>query len=102
MKRPFWTDGIRFECQETGRCCTSRGEYGYIYVNDDDRQRLAAQLNLPVEEFTATYCRTTNGHAHLRNPEADCEFLDGKALAVVDGLTTRDMPNSAHEQALVL
>lgn len=85
MTAPFWKTGIRFECQETGRCCTSRGEYGYIYLTLDDRRRLAAHLGMATAHFTRRYCTTTDGHVHLKNPDRDCGFLDGKRCTVYEG-----------------
>lgn len=85
MPKPFWSQGIRFECQETGRCCTSRGEYGYIYLNLPDRRRLAAHLGLDTLRFTRLYCEKTDGHFHLKAPERDCPFLDGKRCSVYEG-----------------
>jgi Fe-S-cluster containining protein len=84
MAAPFWKNGIRFECQETGRCCTSRGEYGYIYLTLGDRRRLAAQLGLPTERFTRLYCEKTDGHFHLKHPDRDCRFLDGRRCTVYE------------------
>ena len=47
--RSFYQDGLRFECQGSGKCCLARGEYGYVYVTDKDRQRLADHLGLTLE-----------------------------------------------------
>lgn len=80
--RPFWRDGIRFECQETGRCCTSRGAYGYIYLTLEDRRRLGRHLGLATAAFTRRHCETTEGWIHLRNPDRDCPFLDGTRCSV--------------------
>ncbi len=82
--RPFWADGIRFECQETGRCCTSRGTYGFIYLTLADRKRLARHLSLTTTAFTRRYCATTDGWVHLKNPDLDCAFLDGKRCTVYE------------------
>lgn len=79
---PIIQGGVRFECQQSGKCCTSRGEYGYVYLTLDDRRRLAAHHDMETREFTRTYCAKTNGHFHLRNPELDCEFLDGRRCGV--------------------
>lgn len=82
---PFWSDGIRFECQETGQCCASRGEYGYIYLTGKDERRLAAHLDLSREKFRAQYCDFTDGWLHLKHPELDCGFLDGTCCGVYEG-----------------
>ena len=81
-KKQFWHDGLRFECQGSGKCCTSRGEYGFIYLTLEDRQRLAESLNLTTSAFTRTYCQKTEDHFHLKNPDQDCGFLKGRQCSV--------------------
>lgn len=81
----FWADGIRFSCQGTGKCCTSRGEYGYIYLTLKDRRRFAAHLKITTREFTRRYCDKTDGWFHLKHPERNCTFLDGKRCTVYEG-----------------
>ncbi len=81
-RRPFWRQGIRFECQMSGQCCTSRGEYGFVYLVGDDAERLAALLKLSPSELRAQHCDVTDGHLHLRDPEADCVFLEDGRCAV--------------------
>ncbi len=78
----FWESGLRFECQGSGHCCTSRGEYGYVYLTRDDRQQLAEHLELTPPEFMAKHCEVTEGHAHLKDPDKDCAFLEGKRCSV--------------------
>jgi Fe-S-cluster containining protein len=52
MKKPFWKDGIKFECQGSGGCCVSRGGYGYVWMTLEDRQRMAKTLGLKTATFT--------------------------------------------------
>jgi Fe-S-cluster containining protein len=84
MPKKFWSEGIRFECQGTGRCCTSRGSYGYIYFTLADRRRLAKKLGVATRKFTRDYCINTDGYFHLKFPEKDCQFLDGKKCTVYE------------------
>jgi len=79
-----WRDGIRFECQGSGKCCTSRGQYGYVYVTLEDRQRFAKYFKLPTAKFTKEYCGKHDGHYHLKNPESDCVFLKDKRCGVYE------------------
>jgi Fe-S-cluster containining protein len=81
-KQPWWRHGIRFQCQGSGKCCASRGSYGFVYLTLADRRRLAAFLNMPTREFTRRYCRKTDGYFHLTGPEPDCIFLAGKRCSV--------------------
>ncbi len=81
----FWQNGIQFECQGTGKCCMARGKYGYVYLTKQDRKRLAQFLNLPEAEFLNKHCTRKNGHWHLKNPDQNCAFLEGKQCTVYEG-----------------
>jgi Fe-S-cluster containining protein len=85
MRKTFWEDGIQFECQGTGRCCTSRGSYGYVYFSLNDRKRMARFLGISTLSFTRKYCKKTNGYFHLKNYKGPCEFLDGKSCSIYEG-----------------
>lgn len=85
--KEWWREGVRFECQGSGKCCTSHGQYGFVYLTPDDRKRMAKHLGLKTSEFTRKYCERTDGIWHLRerpdNP--DCLFLKGKRCGVYEG-----------------
>ena len=82
MALPILKEGVRFECQQTGARCTSRGEYGFIYLTKTDQRQLAEHLGLTVEAMAAQYCDTSDGHVHLKNPELDCKFLEDKRCTI--------------------
>ena len=82
---PLFRDGIRFECQETSKCCLSRGSYGYVYLTLPDRRRMAQVLGLKTSQFTRKYCEKTEGYFHLKNPDQNCQFLEGKHCSVYEG-----------------
>lgn len=84
MAKSFWSDGIRFECQGTGRCCVSRTGYGYVYFDLVDRRRLAKHLGVSTQSFTRKYCRKTGGHFHLKDFTGPCQFLKGKGCTVYE------------------
>ncbi len=83
--KPFWSEGIRFECQGTGRCCTSRGTYGFVYLTPEDEKRMAAHLKLTVAEFRKDHCGVTKGLRHLKAPDQDCEFLVNTGCSAYEG-----------------
>lgn len=85
MADPFWENGIRFECQGSGKCCTSRGSYGYVYLNLADRKRMAKHLKLDLATFTQKHCEMDEGHYFLKDPSKDCRFLEGKRCGVYEG-----------------
>lgn len=72
---PFWQEGLQFECQSSGNCCASRGEYGFVYLTDEDEVRLAAHLGLVLEDFRTLHTDVTGGYRHLKDPDRDCMFL---------------------------
>lgn len=85
----WWADGVRFSCQGSGRCCVSRGAYGYVYLTLEDRRRLAAALGLPTREFTRRYCAKTDGLVHLRDEGPDCRFLEEQRCGVYEARPTQ-------------
>ena len=85
MKNPWWKDGIQFECQGSGRCCMSRGSYGYVYFTLEDRRRIAKHLRIHTAAFTRKYCDQTNGYYHLKELSGPCSFLKDKACTVYEG-----------------
>lgn len=78
----FYENGLKFECQGSGKCCTSRGSYGYVYLTLGDRKRFAAHFKMKPADFTRKYCDKTDGYFHLKAPSADCQFLEGKRCGV--------------------
>lgn len=86
---PQFKEGIRFECQGSGKCCMSRGTYGFVYFSLEDRKRMAKSLGVSVAAFTKQHCAKTEGLWHLKNPEKDCVFLDGKRCTAYEGRPTQ-------------
>ncbi|MBC7795081.1 MAG: YkgJ family cysteine cluster protein [Clostridia bacterium] len=89
MGEVFYSNGLQFECQQSGQCCTSRDEYGFVYLTREDRKRLAEHLKLDVPAFIAEHCQTTDDQLHLRDPDRNCAFLDGKRCSVYDARPTQ-------------
>ncbi len=91
MPAPWWKDGIRFECQMSGRCCVSRGEYGHVYLTAEDRRRLATHFHLTVREFVKRYGRRKDGYVELRDPPgaAACVFFADGRCSVYEARPTQ-------------
>lgn len=86
----WWHSGIQFECQGSGRCCVSHGDYGYVYMTKSDRIRMAQALDLPTQEFTRKYCKKEEGLFHLIEGEGGaCAFLENKKCGVYEGRPTQ-------------
>ncbi|MBL7544755.1 MAG: YkgJ family cysteine cluster protein [Bdellovibrionaceae bacterium] len=79
-------DGLRFQCQGSGKCCTSHGEYGFVFLTLEDRRRFAKYLDISTRKFTSQYCEQRSGVWHLKedpkNP--DCMFLKNKKCSVYE------------------
>jgi Fe-S-cluster containining protein len=85
----WWHDGVRFECQGSGKCCVSRGQYGFVYVNLAERKKLAELKNLSLSDFTKTFCSKTGGWFHFKNPGSDCQFLQDNRCSVYEARPTQ-------------
>jgi len=69
--------GLRFECTGCGACCTARGDYAYVYLNDDEVGALADELRLSVREFRKKYTfKDELGWTQLRFEGETCVFLE--------------------------
>ena len=77
--------GVQFECQGSGKCCTSRGTHGYVYLTLKDRRRLAKFFNILTARFTREYCKKVGGWFVLDESKGDCRFLKGKRCSVYEG-----------------
>lgn len=68
----WYRDGLQFECTQCGDCC--RG-HGYVWVDTDEIERLAAHFGLEHQEFCQRYLRRVNGALCLLDkPNLDCIF----------------------------
>lgn len=91
QKDVWYAEGIQFECQGSGQCCVSHGEYGFVYVTAADRKRMAKLRGIPTSEFTKNFCLKDEGLFRLRDGVSDnpktpdakpCVFLVKKRCTV--------------------
>jgi Fe-S-cluster containining protein len=74
--RPWFKDGLRFECTQCGDCCT--GSPGYVWVNKEEIEALAAGLGIDVPAFERQYVRQVGARKSLvEYSNGDCVFFDG-------------------------
>lgn len=79
----WYRDGLRFEClPDCGRCCSRHSDYGYVYLEGDDAERMAEALGLDLAAFVERHTLEEDGHTLLRMRENECPFLDGTRCAV--------------------
>ena len=84
--------GLQWTCQGSGKCCVSRGEYGFVYLDLKDRQRFAKYLKISTQKFTSQYChKTDDGYFHLKQHknETECIFLKNNKCGVYQARPTQ-------------
>jgi len=81
-ERPWYHDGLRFACTECGDCCV--GEPGFVWVNKEEIETLAAELKLEVSQFEQMYVRRIGIRKSLKElSNGDCVFFDKKKRACI-------------------
>ena len=72
---PWYQDGLRFRCTQCGDCCT--GAPGYVWVNKEEIEAIAAELEMDVETFEDQCVRKVGVRKSLKEfPNNDCVLLD--------------------------
>jgi len=81
-EKPWYADGLRFQCTECGKCCT--GAPGYVWVTEDEIAAIANHLNLSIEKFSRDYLRYVDGKYSLKEHSQtfDCVFLKDKKCRI--------------------
>ena len=75
---PWYQDGLRFQCTQCGNCCT--GAPGFVWVNQEEIEKLAALVEMTLEDFSARYVRAVGVRKSLiEHDNGDCVFFDNKA-----------------------
>lgn len=71
----WYEDGLAFKCTGCGKCCT--GGPGYVWLSEDDIERLAKHLELSRADFLKNFTRQVGSHISLREDPKnyDCIFL---------------------------
>lgn len=74
-KKPWYANGLKFECTQCGRCCG--GAPGFVWVNASEIAAMAEENgSASVEEFEDEYVRKVGARKSLREFEnGDCVFL---------------------------
>src|SRR4051794_28412097 len=77
-EQPWYAEGLSFSCTCSGNCCT--GGPGFVWISDEEVDRLAEHLGLSRAQTLEKYCRTIGRGISLkesRTPQGnyDCVFL---------------------------
>ncbi len=74
----WYADGLDFTCTQCGNCCT--GGPGFVWISENEIQRLADFLHLDVLSTLKKYARRVGGRVTLKEKlnhgSHDCIFLD--------------------------
>jgi hypothetical protein len=75
---PWYAEGLRFHCTACGHCCT--GAPGYVWITDEEIERMARHLGMPVARFMRQNVRRVGRRLSLvERKNGDCVLLkDGK------------------------
>lgn len=79
---PWFEKGLRFSCQPgCMRCCC--GAPGNVFITDEECRRIAAHLNISVQEFDDLYVRhySSGKQSLAERSNGDCVLLDGKGCS---------------------
>lgn len=83
MKRPWYAEGLRFECTRCAACCT--GDPGHVWVTDAEVEALAAAKGMTVESFRERFLREVGDRSTINErPNGDCEMLNGKTCSAYE------------------
>lgn len=84
-------EGVRFQCQGSGQCCISRGEYGYVFLTLKDRQRFARHFGMSTSAFTRKNCSKLGPAYHLKEDpaRAECMFLKNNRCSAYEARPTQ-------------
>ena len=64
--RPWYADGLRFECQpDCGACCTNHDDYSYVYLDRPTERKIARHLELDLATFRKRFTALDEGHRVL-------------------------------------
>lgn len=76
-QEPWYKEGLRFKCTGCGDCCT--GAPGYVWVNQQEIDGLAALLGMKVDKFESKYVRRIGIRRSLVEfSNGDCVFFDNE------------------------
>ena len=78
IKKEVWySGGLRFQCTQCGDCCS--GAEGYVWVNQEEINAMAARIGMAPDAFEAKHVKRVGVRRSLKErPGGDCVLLDEK------------------------
>jgi len=83
-KKPWYADGVRFDCAQTGKCCTAHGKYNRVYLDDDEAAAVAKVLGITLAQLEEEHCWFEDGWRLVKFKDDACRFLEGKSCGVYE------------------
>ncbi|MFO8009795.1 MAG: YkgJ family cysteine cluster protein [Dehalococcoidia bacterium] len=82
-EKPWYQNGLYFECQRCGNCCS--GFPGYVQVSDEEIGAIAIQLGISESDFRDQYTINTDGPGSrlIERDNSDCVFYNSTAGCVI-------------------
>lgn len=73
-KESWWREGLPFSCTQCGKCCRIEG---YVWVDDEEIEQIAAHLGLEPHVFGGKFVRRVGKRFSLKEKKNnDCVFWD--------------------------
>jgi Fe-S-cluster containining protein len=74
----WYRDGLSFKCTQCGNCCT--GPAGYVWVNAEEIEQIAAFVGKSVGEIKLEHARPVGKRVSLKEfANGDCTFFDPRS-----------------------
>jgi len=80
-EQKWYAEGLRFECQRCGVCCT--GQPGYVWVTPVEAEEIVDFLGVSTAEFATIYLRKAGSHDSLIElPDGQCVFCSAQGCRI--------------------
>lgn len=82
LTSPWYKEGLSFNCQKCGQCCT--GFPGYVWLSHKDILRIAHFLKISEQETIKKFTRSVHGKVSLKEmPKTyDCIFFQNNRCLI--------------------
>jgi len=83
-QKPWFAQGLKFQCTGCGKCCT--GAPGYVFLSSVDLEHLANHLSLDVATFKKKYTVQVDDRIALIDLPGsyDCIFLTNRRCSIYE------------------
>ena len=83
--QPFYANGLAFECTRCSACC--RHDPGYVFLSQNDLDKLCAHSGMSESDFRKKYCRVVDFGivkrlSLIEKKNFDCVFWEGDGCSV--------------------